>query len=82
MRSASNQMTQNPKTDTGEIKGKLGQKSGTGDKDDAQEWSHGGADRGGIAAGGSGTRVDDVCLKVEISQATYYLGQSTRSVTT
>jgi hypothetical protein len=45
-------MTQNPKTDTEGIRGKLGQKSGTGDEDDAQEWSHGRADRGGIAAGG------------------------------
>jgi hypothetical protein len=28
-------VTQNPKTDTEEIRGKLGQKSGRGDKDDA-----------------------------------------------
>jgi hypothetical protein len=48
-------MTQNPKTDTAGIRGKLGQKSGTGDKDDAQEGSHGRADCGGIAAGGSGS---------------------------
>ena len=44
-------VTQNPKTDTEEIRGKLGQKSGRGDEDDAQEGSHGRADRGGIAAG-------------------------------
>jgi hypothetical protein len=30
-------LTQNPKTDTEEIRGKLGQKSGRGDEDDAQE---------------------------------------------
>ncbi|MGC2487042.1 MAG: hypothetical protein WA412_00005, partial [Candidatus Sulfotelmatobacter sp.] len=34
-------VTQNPKTDTEGIRGKLGQESGTGDKDDAQEGSHG-----------------------------------------
>ena len=46
-------MTQNPKTDTAEIRGKLGQNSERGDQDDAQERSHGGADRCGAAAGGS-----------------------------
>jgi hypothetical protein len=48
-------VTQNPKTDTEEIRGKLGQKSGRGDEDDAQEGAHGRADRGGTAAGGSGS---------------------------
>ena len=49
-------MTQNPKTDTEGSRGKLGQKSGTGDEDNAQEESHGRADRGGIAASGSGSQ--------------------------
>jgi hypothetical protein len=44
-------VTQNPKTDTEEIRGKLVQKSGTGDEDDAQEESHRRANRGGTAAG-------------------------------
>ena len=48
-------MTQNPKTDTEGIRGKLGQESGTGDKDDAQEGSHGRADRGGTTASGGGS---------------------------
>src|SRR6266849_5954094 len=42
-------VTQNPKTDTEETRGKLGQKSGRGDK--AQEGSHGRADRSSVAAG-------------------------------
>ena len=42
-------------------------------KDDAQEESHGRADRGGIAAGEAGARVAEICRKVGISQATYYL---------
>jgi hypothetical protein len=46
-------LTQNPKTDTEEIGGKLGQESGRGDKDDAQEGAYGRADRSGAAAGGS-----------------------------
>jgi hypothetical protein len=46
-------VTQNPKTDTEESRGKLGQKSGRGDEDHAQEESHRGADGGGVAAGGS-----------------------------
>src|SRR6185437_8044999 len=48
-------MTQNPKTDTEEIRGKLGRNSERGDEDDAQERSHGRADRSGVAAGGSGS---------------------------
>ena len=48
-------LTQNPKTDTEEIRGKLGQKSGRGDEDDAQEGSYGRADRGGTAAGSTGS---------------------------
>jgi hypothetical protein len=48
-------LTQNPKTDTEEIRGKLGQKSGRGDEDDAQEGSYGRADRSGTAAGASGS---------------------------
>jgi hypothetical protein len=48
-------MTQNPKTDTEEIRGKLGQESGRGDEDDAQEGTHGRADRGGTAASASGS---------------------------
>ena len=47
-------VTQNPKTDT-EIRGKLGQESGQGDEDDAQEWSHGRAYRCCFAASGSGS---------------------------
>src|SRR5713226_2452887 len=46
-------VTQNPKTVSGETRGKLGRKSWRGDEDDAQEGTHGGADRSGIAAGGS-----------------------------
>ena len=61
-------MTQNPRTDTEEIRGKLRQKSGRGDEDDAQEGSHGRADRQVEA----GVRVDEVCRKVGISEATYY----------
>ncbi|HEV2315362.1 MAG TPA: hypothetical protein VGR94_08665, partial [Candidatus Acidoferrales bacterium] len=47
-------MTQNPKTDTEEIRGKLGRNSGRGGEDDAQERSLRGADRSGIATSGSG----------------------------
>ncbi len=66
-------LTQNPKTDTEEIRGKLGQKSGRGDEDDAQDGAHGRADRGVLRQVEAGARVDDVCRKVGISQATYYL---------
>src|SRR5579863_4034126 len=45
-------MTQNPKTGTEEIRGKLGRNCRRGDEDDAQERSHGGADRSRSAAGG------------------------------
>src|SRR6185437_9272357 len=48
-------LTQNPKTDTEEIRGKLEQKSWKGNEDHAQEGTHGGADRSGFAAGGSGS---------------------------
>ncbi|HEV2315911.1 MAG TPA: SDR family NAD(P)-dependent oxidoreductase, partial [Candidatus Acidoferrales bacterium] len=47
-------LTQNPKTDTEEIRGKLGRNSGRGGEDDAQERSLRGADRSGIATSGSG----------------------------
>jgi len=46
-------VTQNPETGTEEIRGKLGQKSGKGNEDDAQEWSHGRADRGSVAENSS-----------------------------
>ena len=36
LQAAEKQVTQNPKTDTEEIRGKLGQKSGRGDEDDAR----------------------------------------------
>jgi hypothetical protein len=48
-------VTQNPKTDTEEIRGKLEQESGQEDKDDAQEGPYGRANRSGVAAGGSGS---------------------------
>ena len=67
-------MTQNPKTDTEEIRGKLGQESGTGDEDDAQEVRH--TEEQIVAVlrqVEAGARVEDVCRKVGISQATYYL---------
>jgi putative transposase len=51
---ANPEVTQNPKTDTAEIRGKLGRKSGRGDEDDAQEWSYGRANRGGTAASRGG----------------------------
>src|ERR1043166_9466929 len=66
-------VTQNPKTDTEEIRVKLEQKSGTGDEDDAQEWSYGRAIVAVLRQVEVGARVDDVCRKVGISQATYYL---------
>jgi hypothetical protein len=43
-------VTQNPKTDTRESRGKLGQKSWRGDEDESQDGSHGRADRGGVAS--------------------------------
>jgi hypothetical protein len=49
-------VTQNPKTETEKTRGKLGQESVRGDKDDAQEGSHGRADRGRFAASGSGSQ--------------------------
>src|ERR1043166_1628919 len=66
-------VTQNPKTDTEEIRVKLEQKSGTGDEDDAQEWSYGRVIVAVLRQVEVGARVDDVCRKVGISQATYYL---------
>jgi hypothetical protein len=48
-------LIQNPKTDTGEIRGKLGRKFGRGHEDDAQERSHGRADPDGFTTGGSGS---------------------------
>jgi hypothetical protein len=60
-------VTQNPKIDTEDIRGKLGQKSGTGKEDDAQESTHGRADRSGQAE--AGARVDDMCRKFRFQRA-------------
>lgn len=67
-------VTQNQKTGTEEIRGKLGQKSAREDEDDAQEWSQ--RKSRSLQFSGkveAGARVDDVCRKIGISQATYYL---------
>ena len=67
------EMTQNPKTDTEEIRGKLGQESGRGDEDDAQKAHTEEQIVAVLRQVEAGARVDDVCRKVGISQATYYL---------
>ena len=66
-------MTQNPKTDTNETRGKLGQESGKGDEGDAQEGSHGEQIVAVLRQVEAGARVAEICCKVGISQATYYL---------
>jgi hypothetical protein len=61
------------KTDTAETRRRLGQKSGAGNEDDAQEGTPRRADRGGTAAGGSGIASGQGMSQGGISQATYCL---------
>ena len=73
-------LTQNPKTDTEETRGKLGQKSGRGDEDDAQEGSHGRADRGGAAAGGSWGQSRCVVIAVLFGDVSVAVGKDRLSL--
>jgi putative transposase len=69
-------VTQNPKTDTEEIRGKLGRSSGRGERKDAQEGKKGHTEEQIVAVlrqVEAGARVEEVCHKAGISEATYYL---------
>ena len=70
---AAQPMTQNPKTDTEESRGKLEQESWRGDEDYAQERTHGREIVAVLRQVEAGARVAEICRKVGISQATYYM---------
>ena len=66
-------MTQNPKTDTEEIRGKLGRNLGRGDQGDAKKGHTEEQIVAVLRQVEAGARVAEVCRKVGISEATYYL---------
>jgi hypothetical protein len=77
-------LTQNPKTDTEEIRGKLGQKSGRGDEDDAQvPFSEADMNKAGYAALAAG-KLSDAIIAFEMNATQYIVvervGQLVRSV--
>jgi len=61
-----------PKTDPKETRVILGKTVLERRRDDAEESSHGGADRCRFAAGEAGEKVPDICRKVGISEGTCY----------
>ena len=66
-------LTQNPKTDTEEIRGKLGQKSGRGDEEMPKKAHTEEQIVAVLRQVQRGARGDEVCRRVGISQATYYM---------
>jgi hypothetical protein len=73
-------LTQNPKTDTEEIRGKLGQKSGRGDEDDAQvPFSEADMNKAGYAALAAG-KVSDAIIAFERNATQYIVVERVRQL--